>query len=229
MGGTYSVYIHTTPSDKKYVGMTGRKPEYRWGKGGKKYCGNEHFWRAIQKYGWDSITHEVVASNLSREEAVEMEIRLIAKYDTTDNTKGYNKSIGGGGAHGLKLTEAQKRHLSEVKKGINPHVWTDEMREKQSESQKGHPGYTKGKHLSKEHRARISKGMKGHKGCDYNRIHYSKPVSQFTLEGEYIQTYYSRKEAARQTGVNISGITQCANGKIKQAGGYVWKEAKGDE
>lgn len=35
--------------------------------------------------------------------------------------------------------------------------------------------------------------------------------------------YESTREAARQTGIAQSSISQCCNGKLKTAGGYHWK------
>ena len=54
----FYVYIHTCPNGKKYVGITIRRPEYRWRKG-NGYKSNKHFYSAIQKYGWDNIEHQV--------------------------------------------------------------------------------------------------------------------------------------------------------------------------
>lgn len=61
----YTVYMHITPSGKRYIGITCRKPEYRWNNG-KGYEANEHFYSAINKYGWDNIKHVIVLSGVSR-------------------------------------------------------------------------------------------------------------------------------------------------------------------
>ena len=92
---TYSVYIHTSPSGKVYIGITKRIPKYRWGKEGRGYIGNVHFYNAIQKYGWNSFTHEVLYSNLTKEEAQEIEIALILHYKASNPEFGYNRSLGG--------------------------------------------------------------------------------------------------------------------------------------
>lgn len=60
----YVVYKHTTPSGKVYVGITGQKPARRW-QNGYGYKDNEHFYRAIRKYGWENIKHEIVCAGLS--------------------------------------------------------------------------------------------------------------------------------------------------------------------
>ena len=54
----------------------------------------------------------------------------------------------------------------------------------------------------------------------------SKPVDQFTLDNSFIATFDSGKEASRKTGVNHSHILECCMGKVKTAGGYIWKYRK---
>ena len=91
----YSVYIHTVKeNNKKYVGQCVGDPHRRWGNTGHRYKG-QFFYNAIQKYGWDNITHEIVAENLTQEEANELEIKLIAKYKTNNREFGYNITPGG--------------------------------------------------------------------------------------------------------------------------------------
>ena len=75
----YCVYKHTTPSGKVYIGLTGKNPEKRW-LNGRGYARNEHFWNAIKKYGWDGIKHEILASDLTKAEATELEKFYIAIY-----------------------------------------------------------------------------------------------------------------------------------------------------
>lgn len=53
----------------------------------------------------------------------------------------------------------------------------------------------------------------------------SKPVGQYTLDGEFITEYKSIIEAYRQTGIHFGCIARVCKGKEgrKQAGGYIWK------
>lgn len=53
----------------------------------------------------------------------------------------------------------------------------------------------------------------------------SKPILQYTKEGQFIKEYISATEAARQMGNEnyMSNISRCANGKRKTANKYVWK------
>ena len=55
---------------------------------------------------------------------------------------------------------------------------------------------------------------------DYSR---AKPVNQYSLDGIYIATYKSIKEASRTTGTDQTGIVDCCKGKLKTSGGYIWK------
>lgn len=92
---TYSVYIHTAPNGKKYVGLTSQQPPEKRFANGHGYIGNPLFYAAIMDYGWDKIRHEIIETNLTAEEASKMEIDLIKEYDTTNPEHGYNRSKGG--------------------------------------------------------------------------------------------------------------------------------------
>ena len=53
----------------------------------------------------------------------------------------------------------------------------------------------------------------------------TKPIIQYTKDGEFIKEWTSAKEASRVLGINPSHITQCCKGKLKSAGGFVWTYA----
>ena len=73
---TWTVYKHTTPSNKVYIGITHMKPEYRWNHG-RGYKSNHHFYNAILKYGWENITHEILATGLTQDQAETLEREYI--------------------------------------------------------------------------------------------------------------------------------------------------------
>ena len=56
-----------------------------------------------------------------------------------------------------------------------------------------------------------------------NGERYSKPVLQYTKDGEFIAEYKSTMDAYRKTGIDNSGISKCCLGKQKTAGGFVFK------
>ena len=92
------------------MGQTCQIPEYRWN-GGKNYYENLYFTNAINKYGWNSFSHEIIANELTSEQADKLECELIKKYNTTDPNFGYNIQYGGHG--GQTHSEETKRRISE--------------------------------------------------------------------------------------------------------------------
>ena len=51
----------------------------------------------------------------------------------------------------------------------------------------------------------------------------SKPVAQYAQDGELIKVWPSTMEVGRQTGFSQGYISLAANGKHKQACGFIWK------
>ena len=94
MKGNYKVYMHISPSGKRYIGITKQNPVKRW-LNGKGYQKQEYFFNAILKYGWDSIEHQILLEGLTKEQAEEKEKEFIKKYKTNIRKYGYNIENGG--------------------------------------------------------------------------------------------------------------------------------------
>lgn len=175
MAKSYTVYMHTTPSNKCYIGITGQSIYKRWQRGGG-YANNDYFTKAINKYGWDNIKSEVLYENLTLEEAKEKEIALIKKYKATDREHGYN--IREGGNNNGKHSEETKKKIGKAHLGntygrltagksrVKP---SKETRMKMSRARKGMKltkewknNISAGKqNISKETRMKLSKSLKG--------------------------------------------------------------------
>lgn len=56
-----------------------------------------------------------------------------------------------------------------------------------------------------------------------NHKDLSKPVSQYSKNGKFINKFPSVSEAHRQTGIDLAGISKCALGIRGTAGKYIWK------
>ena len=54
----------------------------------------------------------------------------------------------------------------------------------------------------------------------YNRF---KSVNQYSKCGEFIKTYKSIQEASNSTGIRHYSISNAINGRLKTAGGFIWK------
>ena len=155
----FSVYMHTnTINGKKYVGITSKEPTRRWKGNGSGYRNNEHFWNAIQKYGWDNFEHDVIYQGLNLDEASCIEKELIAKYNTNNPNFGYN--LTSGGEYGQELSDESRRKMSDKAKN---RVITEEWRQHLSEARIGRVPWNKGVSLSEEQRAKISESVKGRK------------------------------------------------------------------
>lgn len=196
---SWCVYIHENRENGKiYIGKTCRKPEYRWNNG-KGYQSQRHFWSAIQKYGWDSFNHEIVAEGLSADQAKAMEIQLISEYGSMDPNKGYNQTAGGEGMLGWHHTEHSRAKIIESNKtrGVS-----EETKRKQSESHMGlyrgekNPFY--GKTHTQEAKRKISEANTGktHKQSEDTR----RKISE-SKKGKYAgenSPWYGRKHTEEQ-------------------------------
>lgn len=110
MGSSYSVYMHTFPNGKKYIGITKQNPKDRWRAGYNRFMEN-----AIAKYGWENIKHEIVADNLTQKEAENMECTLIKENKTTNGKFGYN-ILPGAPSAGM-YPEKTKKRMSNAHRG----------------------------------------------------------------------------------------------------------------
>lgn len=90
------VYKHTFPNGKVYFGFTSYKnPNKRWGKNGDGYKG-QPVYDAIEHFGWDNVTHEIVAKGIPTiAEAKTLERKLIDEHHSNDIHFGYNFTPGG--------------------------------------------------------------------------------------------------------------------------------------
>lgn len=116
----YCIYKHTCKiNGKSYIGQTCNKPSKRWKSGGKGYE-EQVFGAAIQKYGWDNFTHEILESGLPTvQEANDREKYWIAYYHTYINdpeSQGYNATPGGDGGDTAKCDYVRAKISAKAKK-----------------------------------------------------------------------------------------------------------------
>lgn len=63
----------------------------------------------------------------------------------------------------------------------------------------------------------------GDKDVSYHKNNNAKTVIQYDLNGERINEYSSAKEASIHTKTSRKDISNCCNGHLKKANGYIWK------
>lgn len=234
----YCVYVHTSPSGKKYVGQTGQKPERRWGKDGAYYLRKNkngeykqrYFANAIIKYGWDNIEHEIIASNLTKEEADNFEKLLIEKLNTKNHKYGYNLKDGGIGGGGFseevlkKMSESHKgkkqseetikKRFENLRDKNHPNYGkplSEDVRQKVSNATKGEKHHMYGKHFSEEHKKKISASLKRQK------------VVQYDLQKKIIKIWDCMGDVERELGISKGNVSACCKRKNKTAGGFIWR------
>lgn len=247
----WSVYMHIVPKDisgyennKYYIGITSKVPQKRWNNG--KGYKTQLFYRAITKYKWENIVHIILKENLTHKEACNEEKLLIKKYNSNNKKYGYNLTSGGEGICGYKRNKEQIKKMSDFMKGKyigdkNPNYGNHKL------SGKNNPQYGKkgilspnyGKHLTDEHKQKISNAKIGHVVTDKTREKLSNSIKELKLNNrdviqydrytnQIINTYDSIVNASKNTNIQSSSIIRCCQGKMKTAGGYIWRY-KNDE
>lgn len=216
----YTVYMHTAPNGKVYIGATSLKVENRYGKNGSKY-NNQYFGEAIRLFGWDKIKHEILFENLTKEEADRIEKDLISKYKSDKKEFGYNIACGGFNAPQPQIV---REKMSKTRKG---RPLSESHKKALSESRKGKP-------LSEQHRKSISISHMGYKMPQKQKDKISasckgkgtKAVVMLDMSEKVIKKFQSIVEASQAVRAkSTSNISSCCKGKRKIAYGYKWKYA----
>ena len=158
---------------------------------------NAHLQRAYNKNP-SAFTWELLC-NCERSELDGLEIEYIAKYNSADPERGYNKQYGGQAEHRCTL----------------------ETRKKMSEAKKG-------KKFSEEHCKKIGEANKGRKLSDETKrkigMKQARAVIQTDLDGNFIARYESIKDATNAVGLkSANSIRNALTGKTVQSAGYGWK------
>ena len=243
----YTVYAHIAPNGKMYIGATCQKCEERW-RNGSGYKGRK-FYNAVKEFGWDNIKHEIIAENLTEDEAYKKEKELIQLYNTTDERCGYNSSTGGKyGGSGVQFTDERKKTIGKRMHEfmmVNNHFkgkhHTEKARKLMSENHYNCCGENNsfyGKHHTEETKKKISESRKGiycgEKASRYGakdtqeqierkRLLKSKPIDMYDMNKNYIKSFLNSIEAEKETGCNHSNITRVCKGKSKSIHGYIFR------
>lgn len=241
MGATannYTLYMHTTPSGKVYIGITKQKPERRW-RGGEGYrppAGRSSpFYEAIIKYGWDNIKHEILAEGLTKAEACELEQVTIQEHEAQDSRKGYNV-LNGGEVPMADCPQAVRQKMSEsafkkwsrpeyIEKHTGDNHWTHKAgySEKSIEAMRQSNIGRKRTPAQVEFLREKAKRQPRRTGRDNKK---SIPIACYSKDGQLVAVYYGSLEAERNTGICYQNIYKACKGERKTAGGYVWRFAE---
>ena len=213
----YIVYQHKNKINGKiYIGITSQKPEDRWGSQGCNYKSSPHFYSAIQKYGWDNFEHNILFTELTKEQACLKEQELIKEYNSMNREFGYNSTSGG---DIFIMNEETKQKISQAMMGNQNnlgHPCSEEKKKKISNAQKG-------REFTEEHKQKLSEAAKNrHVPCSEEKKQilkeksHKKPVYCEELD----KIFESVQECGRQLGIPATNISKLCNGRGKTLKGY---------
>ncbi|MCM1232644.1 MAG: hypothetical protein NC489_21165 [Ruminococcus flavefaciens] len=230
----WSVYIHIVPKrisgykwDKYYVGITSQSVKKRWS-GGNGYVSNQYFYKAIKKYKWENIIHEIIAKNLTMNEACDMERTLIRYLNSNNNKYGYNLTSGG------------DTHLHRSFKGKdNPQSKLIYQFDKDFNFIAKYPSSVEADKITNSHSSEAALENFSSGGFYWARenniyldtdgnIHMKNPpvlirrkeIFQFDSDFKYINRYDSTQDAQRQTNVFHTTISGASKRRMKSHGFY---------
>ena len=223
----------------KYIGKRVYDERGSW----KTYLGSGiYLSRAIKKYGADHFSRQIIDVAETTDELNEKEKYWIAHYDAVKNTDFYNIAPGGDGGNvraGYSDEEyriSEERRIAAVK---NNHLKGDECDSVLSESDVLSiiPLLLEGEHtvsISRQYGVAQSTiaDIRKHRtwkhltdGIVFPPIKpikptWGRPVDAFDLNGNFIATYSSAREAEKDLGVGYKMISRVCKGERPHTHGY---------
>jgi group I intron endonuclease len=188
-----------------YIGQTIQTLEDRWRQHRKKSSTCLYLKRAFEKYGIDNFIFEMICC-CHDTDLDKLEIQYMTEFNSIV-PNGYNLREGGNsGRH----NEETKKKISDALKGR-----TDIIR------------HQLGKPVTAETKKKISDALKGRTDIIRNHNHcrdaWKKKVCQYDLDNNFIKSYDSITDAARETSACIGNIGNVCSGRNKTAAGFIWK------
>lgn len=207
--------ITNTLNGKVYIGQTTESLQKRWSRHTSRYHKkNMYISRAINKYGKENFTIEIIHVCNSIDELNEREIFYINEYNSL-SPNGYNLVVGGNNS---KMSEDVKLKISNSHKKMwsNGRQISDETRKKLSESHKGWIP-------SEETRDKWRKAFSGKKPSEKTRIgailHNQKTFTLKSPDGDII-TFTNMKKFCEENGLSNSKLCLVASGKRSSHKGW---------
>lgn len=202
-------------------------------------------YRAMRKYGIENFeVSEIEKITYETKEELtetlnELEMHYIEKLKPA-----YNAAPGGLGSTGVPWTEERKEKFKKLMSGENNPCFgkpkSEETRKKLSDA-------LKGRVVTEDTRKQISESMKGVQKSEETRKkmkeaaskrtnkmptgkdhHNSKSINQYDLNGNFIKTFESIHQAAKELSIQPNGICLNCKGKLKTTGGYIFKYGNGE-
>lgn len=245
----YSIYVATSPSGRRYVGVTGQPVEVRWGQHARRARTgmNTPLYAAIRKYGADAFDVQTISQVDDESYALVLEIAFIALFGT--RTAGYNLSAGGDTDHIAAVKKfhelredpdwdaAYRRALSEGCMASERHrAWREGgLREAAARWKKEHPAeaWKQSRRASRMARGKAPSSL-GRKATEEARENMSKAQRAARAR----QTKYSKKRHsikakrnavalwANRTPDEMADVSERISAGLKERNGRLTQEEK---
>lgn len=212
------IYKIINPKGRTYIGQSINILK-RWNSGYKNYnCKSQiKLYNSLNKYGPENHKFEIICE-CELDELDQLET-LYKKWEFCKVNKKWSNVLFCGlydNGGGPKNQETKNKISETLKNNNHSKYYTEEIKKKISEANKGKKGVNKGKKRSQEIRDKISKSNRG-------VTRNSKPVLQYDLEGNFIKEWENQTEISKLYGISQSCISDCCMGKSKTSLRYIWR------
>lgn len=244
----YIIYKVTSPTGKIYIGLSSKSLSERILKHkdtAKWVRPNGYFQKAISKYG-DALSWELLHENLTREEAIELEIYYIQFYNSNNPNFGYNCTKGGESMPELASQKLKDRFKDQL--GRDYHASCYGLPKILVTDKEGNILFTyiNKKRLSQELNLdywQVSLCLKGKKascggyyffyeGSTINPkqhcLNTNKPIYEYYKNGEFVDWDISIKNLSIKFNLNIHTARQMSSGKNYPTLNYNIKRTTGE-
>jgi group I intron endonuclease len=216
----YVYMLKNKINGKIYIGQTirpikRRLEEHRSGESSK--C--RALYSAIKKHGWDNFEKDYYECP---DEDLNFDEELLVREMMTISTNGYNLREGGGSRGKHSKESKQKMRIATLGKKRSEET---KQRCKEAKTGKNNPNY--GKTQSDDSNRKRSEKMTGEHNHMYGKTgekhHNSKRIYQYELDGTFIDSFASGKEAGLYFEKDASSIKACARGSRRHKTAYKFK------
>lgn len=194
----FIIYEHISPSNKIYVGITCQNPNIRWG-----YKGANYLHKVQDKYKQPLFANAINKYGWNNFQHI-----IIASNLGPQTAKNMEKDL-----IAFNKAKGESYNLADGGDGHFGYIMSEERKLQQSIDRKG-------KALSQQWKEHVVEALQNNRDSIAKK--HRKPVVQLSIDGEYLNTYASGKEASQHTGVDASFIAGCCRGKYRTAGNFIW-------
>ena len=209
MGFIYKIW--NEENDKLYIGQTSVGIKTRWSSHLKNYLTNNAvIYRAMRKYG-AGIFHIEQIEECENSKLDEREKYWIEYYDSYKN--GYNSTPGGTALPSGKM-------FARLDDNLLHQLWDKGYSIGEIVEKTGYSDTSVREHLHEYERFSIEESIS--RGIEKAAKTRSQEVSQWDLQGNFIQTYQSAAVASKETNITAQNIYKCLKKERETAGNYYW-------